>query len=66
MSTAFIWSIVFGIVGGGYFMYGKSTQKMIPLAAGIALCVYPYFVSGVYVTVGIGVTLMLLPLLIRR
>ena len=39
--------ILTGAIGVGYFMYGKRQTKFVPLIAGMALCVYPYFVDSV-------------------
>ena len=32
----------------GYFLYGKKAAKLWPLLAGIALGIYPFFVSSVW------------------
>jgi len=44
--ASFVWSLLFGAVGAGYFMYGKKLQKGVPLACGLGLMVVPYFVSS--------------------
>lgn len=44
--ASFMWSLLFGAVGAGYFMYGKKLQKGIPLACGLGLMVVPYFVGN--------------------
>lgn len=33
--------LLLGAVGGGYFMYGRKQQKLIPLLAGILICILP-------------------------
>ena len=53
-----------GAVGVGYFIYGKRQTKFAPLLAGMALCVYPYFVDSVLWLVVIGALLMAAPFLI--
>ncbi len=60
-----IWAMLFGAVGFGYFLYGRKQRVAMPFVAGIALCVFPYFVSNVYLLIGTGVTLLLLPYFIR-
>jgi hypothetical protein len=59
--TTLIFSILFGSVGMGYFVYGKKQQAALPLLTGIVLCVFPYFVSNVYVMVLVGIVLTVLP-----
>ena len=62
VSTAMIlWSLVFGSIGLGYFIYGRKQANKIASYAGIALMVYPYFVSSLAVLILIGAGLMLLP-----
>jgi len=56
--------ILTGAVGVGYFIYGKRQTKFAPLLAGMALCVYPYFVDSVLWLVVIGTLLMAAPFLI--
>ena len=53
-----------GAVGVSYFIYGKRQTKFAPLLAGMALCVYPYFVDSVLWLVVIGALLMAAPFLI--
>ncbi len=57
----FIWGIVFSVIGIGYMSFGKRRSSFGYLFSGLALCVYPYFVANVYLLVGIGVGLVILP-----
>ena len=59
--TTLIFSILFGSIGMGYFVYGKKQQAFVPLVAGLALCIFPYFVSSVYLMVLVGIVLTVLP-----
>jgi len=59
------WSIVFGAIGLGYFMYGKKQAAIVPMICGVALMVYPYFVSNTIVLVVIGVVLAAVPYFVR-
>jgi hypothetical protein len=54
-------SILFGLIGTGYFMYGKKNQKYPAMFVGIALGVYPYFITNAFAVILIGIALMLLP-----
>ena len=64
-SVQILWGVLFGGIGVGFFIYGKKQQAVVPLITGIALCVYPYFVSNVYLLVIIGCVLMAIPYFIR-
>ncbi|MCB1698537.1 MAG: hypothetical protein H6984_13750 [Pseudomonadales bacterium] len=61
----FIWGLLFGAIGFGYFLYGRKQRVAMPFLSGIALCVFPYFVSNVYTMVLTGVVLLALPYFIR-
>ena len=37
--------ILFGSIGFGAFLYGKRLQLLPPIVIGVALMVYPYFIS---------------------
>ncbi|VAW80905.1 hypothetical protein MNBD_GAMMA13-1680 [hydrothermal vent metagenome] len=56
-----IWGMLFGAIGLGFFVYGKKQKAVVPLFTGIALFVFPYFVSDVYMLVAIGAGLIALP-----
>lgn len=63
-STSLIIGIFTGAIGVGYFIYGKRQAKFVPLIAGMLLCVYPYFVDGVWWLLIIAAVLMAAPFLI--
>jgi hypothetical protein len=44
--TSICISIVAGLVGSAYFIYGKKNGDMKMLCSGVALCVVPYFVGN--------------------
>ena len=44
--TTIIVSLVAGLIGSGYFMYGKKTHNINMLCSGIALCIVPYFIGN--------------------
>jgi len=64
-TSSLLWGVVFGSFGFGYFLYGKKQKAPVPLACGIALMVYPYFVADVTWLVAIGAALIVLPYFIR-
>lgn len=63
-TTTLIIGILTGAVGVAYFVYGKRQTKFAPLIAGMALCVYPYFVDSVLWLVVIGAALLAAPFII--
>jgi len=64
-SATLLWGLFFGSVGLGYVSYGKRRKKLVSLACGLLLIIYPYFFSDVYLVVGIGAGLMALPYYFR-
>ena len=54
-------SVFLGIVGSGYFMYGKKAHNPVPLVSGVLLCVFPYFIDSFLWTLVIGAALMAAP-----
>lgn len=57
---------LFGVVGMAYFVYGKKQQAWMPLFCGLALMIYPYFVSNLIVMMGVGIALIVLPYFFRE
>jgi hypothetical protein len=57
--------LIFGSIGLGLFIYGKKQRAVVPLICGIALIVFPYFVSNVILLVGIGALLIAIPYFLR-
>lgn len=60
-----VWGLIFGSIGFAFFIYGKKQRAIVPLMAGIALCVFPYFVSNVYLLVFAGIGLMAVPYFVK-
>lgn len=66
MSTSvLLLGVIFSSIGLGYFLYGKKQHSGVPLACGLFLMVYPYFISNVAVLLAIGVVLSAIPWLLR-
>ncbi len=51
-------AFIFGTIGLGAFLYGKKLARWKPLAIGVGLMVYPYFVTNRLLVWGIGVALL--------
>jgi hypothetical protein len=64
-TSLLIWGVIFGAIGLGFFSYGKRQKAIVPLFTGVALFVFPYFVSNVYLLVIIGVGLVMFPYFVR-
>ena len=65
-TTAYLfWGLIFGSIGLGFFLYGKKQRSPVPMMCGLALMIYPYFVSSTWLTVLIGVVLMAIPYFVR-
>jgi len=60
-----LWGVLFGSIGLGFFIYGKRQGAPVPLACGLLLMVFPYFVSNTWATVLIGALLMAIPYFVR-
>ena len=65
-SSQLIWSMLFGSIGLGYFVYGKQQKALVPLLAGLALFVFPYFISNVYALVAVGAGIAAVPYFVRE
>jgi len=64
--TTLAFSVLFGTIGAGYFIYGKRQQRLIPLIAGIGLCAFPYFIPNSYAMVIVGAILTAAPWFLRE
>ncbi len=64
-TSQLVWSMLFGAIGLGFFVYGKKQKAVIPFLVGIALFVFPYFIANTYLLVATGVALIALPYFVR-
>jgi len=64
-TSSIFWGLLFGSIGLGYFLYGRKQQAIVPLLSGLALMVFPYFVSNAILLVAIGLALAVLPWFFR-
>jgi hypothetical protein len=61
-----LWGLLYGSIGLGFFIYGRKQRAPIPLLCGIALMVFPYFVSNIVLLVAIGAILIAIPYFFRE
>jgi len=59
-------SIVFGIIGIIYFRRGKNEAEFTRIFTGIALMIFPYFVSGLIYIILAGVLLCFVPSILKK
>jgi hypothetical protein len=64
-TSLLIWGVLFGALGIGFFTYGRKQKAVVPLITGIALFVFPYFISNVYMLVIVGAVLVALPYFLK-
>ena len=64
-ASIMVWSVLFGGIGIGYFMYGKKQKAIVPLCVGLALFVFPYFMTSVTMMVITGIILVAIPYFIK-
>lgn len=64
-TASLLWGLLFGSVGLGYFIYGKNQKALVPALCGVALMIFPYLVSSIWLMVAIGAGLMALPFFVR-
>ena len=58
--------VLFSAVGLGYFIYGKRQRQAPSLLAGLLLMIYPYFISGTFPIIVVGLLLMAGPFVAKR
>jgi len=61
-----LWGFLFGTIGIAMVAYGRKQKKVVPMACGVMLVVFPYVVTGVLPLVGLGTLLVIIPFLIRQ
>ncbi len=60
-----LWGTLFGAIGLGMFVYGRRQSAVAPFVCGLALMVFPYFLSSPLLLVVTGILLVLAGVLIR-
>ena len=64
-----VWNLVCGLIfssiGFVAFVYGKKMGSLKPLLIGLAMLIYPYFISNAILTCAIGIFLCILLFILR-
>lgn len=63
--SSLVWSVLFGGIGVGFFIYGRRQKRLVPFISGIALMVVPYFVDSTGAMVALCVAFIALPYFVR-
>ena len=64
-AASLFWGMIFSAIGVGFFVYGKKQAAFVPLLCGLALMIFPFFVSNTYALVAVGVVLIAIPYFAR-
>jgi len=64
-TSSLLWGVLFGSIGLGFFVYGRRQKVVVPLVCGVALMIFPYFVSNPLLLVTLGVVLIAIPYFLR-
>lgn len=64
-TSSLLWGLLFGSIGLGFFAYGRRQKRAVPVACGVALMIFPYFVSNTILLVILGLALMAIPYFVR-
>jgi hypothetical protein len=64
-TSSLLWGVLFGSIGLGFLIYGRKQRAVVPLICGLALMIFPYFVSNSILIVAIGVALIAIPYFVR-
>jgi hypothetical protein len=59
--TYLMLSLLFGALGMGLFLYGKKSQRLPHLMAGVALMTCPYFITNVIAMMSVCIVLAIVP-----
>jgi hypothetical protein len=60
-SSSILLSVLLGAIGVGYIVYGRKQMRGMALISGILLCVFPYFVTNIWLMLLIAAGVMVLP-----
>ena len=63
--SALVSGLLIGSIGGFLFLYGKNAQKYTHMGIGVAMCIYPYFISSQVLSWALTIVL-LVPLYVYR
>ena len=56
-----ITAVFFGVIGMGYFIYGKRQKHLPAYISAIGLFIAPYFTPNIYILIIVGIIFILMP-----
>ena len=59
--TVLIVGVILSVFGMAYFSYGKKQEMAMPMICGLTLTIFPFFVSSLWILLGVGAVLIVLP-----
>jgi hypothetical protein len=65
-TTNLMLSFLFGTIGMALFIYGKKAGQLVPLGAGMALMICPYFIPNPIALLGVCLVLTAVPYFLRN
>ena len=67
MSFGYLFSGFFiSMIGVGLFMYGKRAPRFWPMMAGVAMSIYPFFITSVWLLWGVTAGIVALLYFLRE
>lgn len=64
-TSSLLWGLLFGSIGIGFLIYGRKQRAVVPLICGLALMIFPYFVSNTILLIAVGIVLIAIPYFVR-
>jgi len=64
-TSLLLWGLLFGSIGIGFFIYGRKQGAVVPLVCGLALMIFPYFVSDTTLRIAVGIMFIAIPYFVR-
>jgi hypothetical protein len=64
-TSSLLWGLLFGSIGMGFLIYGRKQRAVVPLLCGLALMIFPYFLSNAILLITVGIVLIAIPYFVR-
>jgi len=64
-TSSLLWGLLFGSIGLGFVIYGRKQRAVVPLLCGLALMIFPYFLSNTIALITVGMVLVAIPYFVK-
>ena len=64
-ASSLLLGLLFSSIGLGFFLYARKQRAPVPLVCGLALMIFPYFISNSLAVLALGSVLTALPWVFR-